>query len=196
MGMLEIKSAAEFNRLCTLSGVVAADKEVYPDPLRGPLVVPWKQSRLAANGLPEDFAIRQIISGTNHQGALRGVHIGPGRKIVFAEYAGIEGVSDECIVYKALVDTRAGKDFGKVFQFAFNSRIVISLPVGIGNSYQMLVPNGRYTYLCDTEYDPSAQAIHPLDPALAIAWPLTPLISAKDQANGSLEDLRQAIDKR
>ena len=67
---------------------------------------------------------------------------------------------------------------------------MIYLPEGIGNSYQMLKQDGRYTYLCNHEYDPQARAIHPLDPALDIRWPLTPILSLKDQSNGTLEDLR------
>lgn len=193
MSILHIKNAEEFNRLCPLAGVVAADKEVYDDPLRGPLVVPWKRSRLSELGFPADFSIEQIISGTNNLGAIRGIHIGPGRKIVFAEYSGIEGASDEYVVHKALIETKAGPDFGKKFEFTFNSRIMIFLPEGIGNSYQMLKQDGRYTYLCDKEYDGKAPAIHPLDPELNISWPIKPLISIKDSNNGSLADLRSAL---
>ena len=50
------------------------------------------------------------------------------------------------------------------------------------NGFQSLTDT-QYLYSFDNEWQPgmSGIAVHPLDPALGIAWPMEPVLSEKDQ---------------
>jgi dTDP-4-dehydrorhamnose 3,5-epimerase len=50
-------------------------------------------------------------------------------------------------------------------------------------------------YLCSTPYAPSSEhSVHPLDPAVGIAWPagMEPVLSERDASAPSLEQARAA----
>jgi len=57
-----------------------------------------------------------------------------------------------------------------------------------GHGFAALTDDATLTYLCSETYTPNREhTVHPLDPDLAIRWPVpTPLLSDRDAAAPSL----------
>jgi dTDP-4-dehydrorhamnose 3,5-epimerase len=55
-----------------------------------------------------------------------------------------------------------------------------------------MTDDATLTYLCSTPYTPERErAVHPLDPALGIQWPVdSPVLSTRDAAAPTLADAR------
>ncbi len=74
-------------------------------------------------------------------------------------------------------------------------RRAVFLAEGLGHAFMALTDQATVLYLCSTPYAPGREhGVHPLDPKLAITWPLDdlddgrPLLSAKDAAAPTLEE--------
>ncbi|MCU0264268.1 MAG: dTDP-4-dehydrorhamnose 3,5-epimerase, partial [Candidatus Nanopelagicales bacterium] len=71
-------------------------------------------------------------------------------------------------------------------------RRAVYLSEGLGHAFCSLVDGSTVVYLCSAAFNPSAEhEVHPLDPALGIAWPLEgiePELSAKDSAAPTLDE--------
>ena len=76
----------------------------------------------------------------------------------------------------------------------------VYIPEGLGHAFMALADATLVAYLCSTGYDPAREhGIDPFDPDIGIVWPthdrdgrpLTPLLSDKDRAAPSLDELRQ-----
>jgi dTDP-4-dehydrorhamnose 3,5-epimerase len=125
------------------------------------------------------------------QGALRGMHAEDMFKLVGI----VEGSA-----FGAYVDLRPGSaTYGILETVMLEKGTQVLVPRGIGNGFQSVSPGvTQYLYSFDSEWVPgmAGTALHPLDPELAIPWPL-PIdlddpaqISAKDASQPKLAELR------
>jgi dTDP-4-dehydrorhamnose 3,5-epimerase len=129
-----------------------------------------------------DAAVVQVNhSVTTTAGIVRGIH--------FQHAPHTEDKLVTCVagaIWDVAVDLRAGSStflrwHGEVLS-AENGRSML-LPKGFGHGFVALSDNSSVVYVHSAPYVASAEGgIHPLDPALAIAWPV-PLVgmSAKDR---------------
>lgn len=124
-----------------------------------------KASSLREAGLPP-VAVEQVNVTTTRAGAIRGVH---GEAMV--KYVGI--VHGEA--FGAYVDLRPDSPaHGKVVTVDLTIGRAVLVSEGIGNAFQSVSDGGTvYLYCFDQEWVPgmAGTAVHPLDPALGIAWP-------------------------
>jgi dTDP-4-dehydrorhamnose 3,5-epimerase len=133
---------------------------------------------------------KQVNVTETVQGAIRGLHGESMHKLV-AIAAGE--------AFGAYVDTRAGSPtFGQVFTITLVPGVQVLVPPGVCNGFQSVGPGvSQYVYCFDKEWEPGMDgvAVNPLDPALAIPWPLAidpedrSLLSAKDAAQSPLAAL-------
>jgi len=100
--------------------------------------------------------------------------------------------------FGAYVDTRADSPArGKVVTVDLTVGTQVLVPAGVCNGFQVTSSTpAQYLYCFDREWVPgmSGTAVHPLDPALGIAWPVDidpsdrSLLSAKDAAQPTLAE--------
>jgi dTDP-4-dehydrorhamnose 3,5-epimerase len=132
--------------------------------------------------VPEHWA--QINLTWTRQGALRGLHGESMTKLV--------GVaSGEAL--GAYVDARTeSPGYGTVVTVMLTVGVQVLVPPGVCNGFQAVSPPGcQYLYCFDQEWTAGMPgvAVNPLDPDLAIAWPLNPTVSPKDAAAPSFAEL-------
>jgi dTDP-4-dehydrorhamnose 3,5-epimerase len=156
------------------------------DDERGEVREMLRLSTLAALGLPT-LEVRQVNLTATRAGAVRGIHAEAMHKLVGVAQGEAFGV---------WVDLRPGPGQGQVV----TSRLVLGLqalvPPGVGNGLQA-VTDCEYLYCFDQEWEPNmaGACVHPLDPDLAIPWPLAvdpadrSQLSAKDSAQPRLRDV-------
>jgi dTDP-4-dehydrorhamnose 3,5-epimerase len=135
----------------------------------------YRASSWAEHGLPSLGPWLQMNVTESTRGALRGLHGEDMFKLV-AVAAGE--------AFGAYVDTRQGSStFGKVVTAQLVAGTQVLVPKGVCNGFQS-VTDTQYLYTFDAEWAPgmSGSAVHPLDPALGIEWPLEPVLSEKDAA--------------
>lgn len=154
---------------------------------RGSVMEFYRQSDFAAAGLPSLGERPQINAPLSVRGALRGIHAEAAHKLV-ALAAGR--------VYAAIVDLRknsptAGQWLG--FELARGQGLFVAS--GLGNSFQSISQEPSvYLYCFEKEWAPGmpGTACHPLDPELAIDWPIPDgqgmITSDKDRNNPSLKE--------
>lgn len=139
------------------------------------------------------FDLQQANCSVSAAGVVRGIHfsdVPPGQ----AKYV-------QCVrgaVLDVAVDIRVGSPtFGAWDSVLLDDvdRRAIYLAEGLGHAFFSLEDESTVMYLCSTGYAPGREhGIDPLDPAIGIAWPttdrhgrpMTPILSAKDQAAPSL----------
>jgi dTDP-4-dehydrorhamnose 3,5-epimerase len=133
----------------------------------------------AAVGLAQPLA--QINHSFSHlPGTLRGLH--------FQHPPHAETKVVSCLggrIWDVAVDVRAGsptflQSFGTELSAAGQNSLLI--PPGFAHGFQTLEPDSEIVYLVSAPYSAEREdGLHPLDPALAIAWPLPVAeISARD----------------
>src|SRR5439155_12037570 len=93
--------------------------------------------------------------------------------------------------FGAYVDSRAeSPSFKQVVTTRLAPGTQVLVPEGVCNGFQS-VSDGttQYLYCFDHEWVPgmAGTAVNPLDPSLAIDWPLPPLLSEKDAGLPPLE---------
>jgi dTDP-4-dehydrorhamnose 3,5-epimerase len=142
----------------------------------------------AGVAVPERWA--QLNLTFTKRGAIRGMHGEATDKLV-----GIAGGS----ALGAWVDARPGSPtYGKVVTAELTVGTQIFVPAGVCNGFQATSEDGcQYLYCFGVEWQPgmSGVAVNPLDPGLAIPWPIPvdqgdpSLISAKDAAAPRFEEL-------
>jgi dTDP-4-dehydrorhamnose 3,5-epimerase len=77
-------------------------------------------------------------------------------------------------------------------------RRAVFLAEGLGHAFMALSEQATVLYLCTTPYAPGREhGVNPLDPAIAIDWPLDalpdgPVLSAKDAGAPTLADALKA----
>jgi dTDP-4-dehydrorhamnose 3,5-epimerase len=148
----------------------------------------FRQSAMAEAGL-QVGPWQQLNITETRPGAIRGLHGEAMTKLV----AIVSGSG-----FGAYVDTRADSPArGKVVTVDLTVGIQVLVPAGVGNGFQVTSATpAQYLYCFDREWVPgmSGTAVHPLDPALGIAWPVDidptdrSLLSAKDAAQPTLAE--------
>lgn len=145
-----------------------------------------RPSSLVELGLPA-LDIRQVNLTVTRAGAIRGIHAEAMHKLVGVAAGEAFGV---------WVDLRLGPGFGLVVTAPLVLGVQVLVPPGVGNGLQA-VTDCEYLYCFDQEWQPAmaGECVHPLDPDLAIRWPLPvdpadpSQLSAKDAAQPALRDL-------
>jgi len=147
----------------------------------------WYKADPLAAAVGHRLALEQANHSVSRRGTLRGLHyadVPPGQ----AKYV-------YCPVGAALdvvVDLRVGSpSFGAVETLRLDAvdRRGVYVPEGLGHAFLSLAEDTAVTYLCSTNYTPSAEhGVDPLDPALGLPWPsdVEPLLSGKDAAAPTL----------
>ena len=138
------------------------------------------------------LSVAQVNVSVSKAGTIRGVHfadVPPGQaKYVYCPRGALLDV---------VIDIRVGSPtFGAVDHVILDdrNRRAIYLAEGLGHAFCALKDDTTATYLCSTQYNPTAEReITPLDAALGLPWPtdLEPLLSEKDTAAPTLDQARQ-----
>ncbi len=133
---------------------------------------------------------KQINVTESHYGAIRGMH---GENMT-----NLGGVVSGTAL-GAYVDTRKDSPTaGKVVTVELAPGRQVIVPAGVCNGFQATSEGGtQYLYCFDDEWTPgmAGVAVHPLDPALGIEWPVPveldnpAQVSAKDAANPLLAEV-------
>lgn len=178
----------EFSAVETeIKGLYKVEFKIIDDP-RGSVMEFYRQSDFDGTGLPTLGERPQVNAPLSVKGALRGIHAESAHKLVSVATGK---------VYAVIVDLRkdsatAGKWLG--FELERGQGLFVSN--GLGNSFQSISDEPSiYLYYFETEWTPSmpALACNPLDPDLAINWPIAEnegmIISDKDRANPSLKEI-------
>lgn len=174
----------------SIDGLVVANMKAVTDQ-RGTVREFFRDSAFADAGLAVGPWAQVNVTFTA-AGAIRGVHAEDMTKLV-AVAAGE--------AFAAYVDLRADSTtFGSMVTVTLTPGVQVLVPAGVGNAFQALVDT-QYIYCFDREWEPgmTGTAITPLDPELAIDWPL-PIdrddrsqISAKDLGAPTLAELRKEL---
>jgi dTDP-4-dehydrorhamnose 3,5-epimerase len=174
-----------------IAGAFAVENTLHRDD-RGEFVEWFRADHLeSATGLK--FHTVQANLSVSERGSLRGVHyadVPPGQaKYVMCVVGAIRDF---------VVDIRVGSPtYGHSVAVDLDARTrgAVVLDVGLGHAFVALEPGTVVSYLVTDVYKPHAEhAINPLDPALALDFPLPAsslLLSAKDQAAPSLDQAHQ-----
>ena len=136
----------------------------------------YRESAWQQVGLPSLGPFVQVNLTESRRGAVRGLHGEAMNKVVAVAAGEAFGV---------YVDARAGSpSYGAVVTVSLAAGQQVVVPNGVCNGFQTLSETSQYLYCFDAEWQPgmAGVAVNPLDPALGIAWPLPPVLSAKDAA--------------
>jgi dTDP-4-dehydrorhamnose 3,5-epimerase len=138
------------------------------------------------------LTLAQANLSTSARGVLRGVHFadvppGQAKYVSCVRGAGIDVV----------VDIRLGSPtFGRWEAIRLDDvdRRAVYIGEGLGHAFCALTDDATLSYFCSATYNPTGEhTVHPLDPDLAIEWPVEePLLSDRDAAAPSLADARAA----
>ena len=159
------------------------------DDERGSIRELFRESAFRELGIPPVGPFRQINLTESARGTIRGLHGEQMHKLVTVVKGGALG---------AYVDARPGSaTFGHVETVRLEVGIAVWVPPGVCNGFQATDDRTQYLYAFDAEWSSgmAGVAIHALDPALAIQWPLPvdpnnrAQLSAKDACLPCLADL-------
>ena len=135
----------------------------------------------------------QANCSVSRRGVIRGIHfsdVPPGQaKYVTCASGAIMDVA---------VDLRVGSPgFGRwqAVRLDDENRHALYLGEGLGHGFVALTDQATVLYLCSTPYAPAREhGVHPLDPAIGIAWPseVEPVLSDKDAAAPTLAEAQKA----
>jgi dTDP-4-dehydrorhamnose 3,5-epimerase len=150
----------------------------------------FRESSWDAAGLPSPGVWRQTNVTYTRRAAIRGLHGEAMSKLVGVAAGDAFG---------AYVDVRRDSpSFRTVVTVPLTVGTQVFVPEGVCNGFQSLSDGGcTYVYCFDDEWRPgmSGAAVHALDPALCIAWPIPidpddpSLLSAKDRSLPTLAEL-------
>ncbi|PWJ56031.1 dTDP-4-dehydrorhamnose 3,5-epimerase [Quadrisphaera granulorum] len=161
---------------------------------RGTFLEAFKNDALA-EVIGHPLHVAQVNCSVSAAGVLRGVHfadVPPGQ----AKYV----TCTVGAVLDVIVDIRIGSPtYGRWTSVLLDDvdRRAVYLSEGLGHAFCSLADGSTVTYLCSTGYNPTGEhGVHPLDPAIGIAWPthgrdgqpLTYELSAKDEAAPTLAE--------
>jgi dTDP-4-dehydrorhamnose 3,5-epimerase len=171
-------------RPLSIEGAFEVTPQQHGDP-RGRFLEYYRFDRLAeAVGHP--LRLAQANLSISARGVLRGVH--------FADVPPSQAKYVTCVRGAGLdvvVDIRVGSPtFGEwdaVRLDDVDGRAVY-LSEGLGHAFCALSDDATLSYLCSATYNPEREhTVHPLDPRLAIDWPVSePILSRRDAAAPSL----------
>jgi dTDP-4-dehydrorhamnose 3,5-epimerase len=165
---------------------------------RGEFLEWFKTGQFAAFA-GHDLTLAQANCSVSSLGTLRGIHfaqVPPGQGKYVACMAGA--------VLDVVVDIRVGSPtFGQWDSVLLDDvdHRAVYVSEGLGHAFMALTDGAVVTYLCSAPYAPGREhGVHPLDPALGIAWPtagrdgepIRPLLSPKDAQAPTLAEARDA----
>jgi dTDP-4-dehydrorhamnose 3,5-epimerase len=137
--------------------------------------------------------IAQANCSVSRRGVIRGIHfadVPPGQ----AKYVSCASGA----ILDVVVDLRVGSPgYGRweAVRLDDQNRRSVLVSEGLGHAFMALSEVATAVYLCSTPYAPAREhGVHPLDPALGIAWPAgcEPVLSDKDAAAPSLAEAKTA----
>lgn len=180
-----------FMKRLSIDGALLYTPRILSDP-RGVFLESFRAADLReATGRSIELA--QVNCSVSGRGVLRGIH--------FADVPPGQAKYVMCVAGEAMdvvVDVRVGSPtYGRWEAVRLDdvSRQGIFLTEGLGHGFMALSESATVVYLCSSPYDPAHEhGIHPLDPDLAIEWPIDvePVLSAKDAAAPTLKQARDA----
>jgi dTDP-4-dehydrorhamnose 3,5-epimerase len=159
----------------------------------------WFRAEEFEDAVGHRLDLRQANCSVSSAGTLRGIH--------FAELPPSQAKYVTCLsgaVLDVVVDIRVGSPtYGKWDSVLLDDadRRCVYLGEGLGHAFLALADRSVVSYLCSAPYAPGREhGIHPLDPAIGIAWPragrdgrpLDLLLSEKDAQAPSLADAEAA----
>ena len=161
---------------------------------RGSFAEAFRGAEFAA-ALGYELNVAQVNCSVSRRGVIRGIHYadvppGQGKFVMCAAGA----------VLDVVVDLRAGSPrFGQweAVHLDDRGRRAVFVAEGLGHAFMALSEQATVLYLCTTAYAPGREhGVNPLDPAIAIDWPLNdaggPVLSAKDADAPTLADALRA----
>lgn len=159
---------------------------------RGVFLEWYRDDQLAVESGPPPFHLAQANISVSVADVVRGIHfadVPPGQAKYVACTRGA--------VFDVVVDIRVGSPtFGRWEALRLDDvdRRCMYVAEGLGHAFCALTDHATLTYMCSTTYNPAGEhAIHPLDPALGIAWPTKhPILSDRDAAAPSLAEAQAA----
>lgn len=143
---------------------------------------------LVAEAIGHSFNLAQVNCSSSTPGVIRGIH--------FADIPPSQAKYVTCVsgaILDVAIDIRVGSPtFGQWSAVELNAenRSALYLAEGLGHAF-MALEQSTVMYLCNEGYSPGREhGIHPLDPAIGIAWPdLGPVnLSEKDAEAPTLAD--------
>lgn len=141
----------------------------------------YRESSFLEAGLPSLGPWLQVNITETRQGALRGLH----GEEMFKLVAIVEGEA-----FGAYLDTRPDSPSRrKLLTVQLTKGTQVLVPSGVCNGFQSVSPGvTQYLYCFDQEWRPgmAGVSVNPLDPDIAIAWPLP--IDTADPAQISTKD--------
>lgn len=148
----------------------------------------WETSGTAWN-----LEVAQANCSVSRRGVIRGIHfadVPPGQAKYVTCAAGA--------ILDVVVDLRVGSPtFGRwtAVQLDDQARLALYIAEGLGHAFVALSDQATVLYLCSTPYAPTREhGVHPLDPAIGIAWPeeAEVILSDKDASAPSLTEAQAA----
>ncbi|MEY9875386.1 dTDP-4-dehydrorhamnose 3,5-epimerase [Streptacidiphilus sp. MAP12-33] len=149
----------------------------------------WYRPDLLTEAGVTPFAIEQANISVSAADVVRGVHfadVPPGQ----AKYITcVNGVA-----WDVIIDLRVGSPTFGLWESVLldaSDRRAVYLSEGLGHAFCSLAEGTTVAYFCSTRYAPLREhTVHPLDPDLAITWPVrTPLLSDRDAAAPRLAEM-------
>ncbi|HSX27211.1 MAG TPA: dTDP-4-dehydrorhamnose 3,5-epimerase [Patescibacteria group bacterium] len=177
--MMFEKQATEIEGLYTVRFKVFEDE-------RGSVMEFYRQSDFEAAGLPNLGDRPQVNAPLTVKGALRGIHAEDAHKLVSVAAGKI---------YAVIVDLRKDSPTkGKWQGFELERGQGLFVSRGLGNSFQSISDEPSiYLYYFEQEWKPDMPGFscNPLDPDLAIDWPIKDgmIVSDKDRNNPTLKEV-------
>lgn len=154
-------------------------KQITDD--RGTVREFYRESAFLEAGLPSLGPWLQVNATETGPGAIRGLHGEDMYKLVAV-------VAGEA--FGAYLDTRMDSpSLGRVVTVPLTRGTQVLVPPGVCNGFQSVSPEGtQYLYCFDQEWRPgmAGAAVHPLDAALDIPWPIK--IDPTDPTKLSVKD--------
>ncbi len=137
--------------------------------------------------------VAQVNCSVSRRGVIRGIH--------FADVPPGQAKYVSCVsgaILDVVVDLRVGSpSYGQweAVRLDDDDRRSLLVSEGLGHAFMALSESATTVYLCSTPYAPAREhGVHPLDPAVGIAWPTgsEPVLSDKDAAAPSLAEAHEA----
>lgn len=156
---------------------------------RGTIRELFRRSAFEAAGFSGLDQISQVNVTESHHGSIRGMHAEHMTKMLTIAHGEAFG---------AFVDLRPDSEtYGLVQTVDLLPGVQVLVPSGVANGFQSLTEASQYVYLFDAEWQPGMPGVActPLDPTLAIPWPIDvdpddpSQVSAKDRGAPLFADL-------
>ena len=153
----------------------------------------WFRDAEFQQDLGHRMDVAQANCSVSRRGVIRGIHfsdVPPGQ----AKYVTCASGA----IIDVVVDLRVGSPgFGRwqAVQLDDQTRRALFISEGLGHAFVALSDQATVLYLCSTPYAPAREhGVHPLDPAIGIAWPadLERVLSDKDSSAPSLAEAQSA----